>query len=1099
MSHDDNNKAAPTVLDEKNLGLAGKTARSFIHSPLSPLLFLAMLAMGILGLMATPRQEDPQISVPLIDIFLNYPGASAEQVASMAVEPLERIMSEIPGVKHIYSGSSRGMGVVTVRFKVGEETGPSLVKVHDKLASHLDKMPPGVQMPPLVKATGIDDVPVVTLTLWSDELDGGSLRRLGLNLLQELKQIPDTGQGFVVGGQSDEIRVEILPNKLSGSGVSPEQVANVIRGANAENAVGRAEADNLNLRLYAGSFLRSATDVENLVVTVRDGKPVYVRDVARVSHTIEDANRYVNYYTGPAYEQANGRQANADGELAVTVAIAKKKGSNGVSVANNVLAMVENLKGRLIPEQVQVEVTRNYGETAQAKVNELLFKLVIATGVVTLLVWWALGLKPAIVVTIVIPVVILMTVFAAFVMGLTIDRVSLFALIFSIGILVDDAIVVVENVYRRWLIAGSSDTDTAVDAVREVGNPTIIATFTVVAALLPMAFVSGLMGPYMAPIPVLGSVAMMISLFAAFAFTSYLVMRIKPSMEKLKKAEEKEHATDAKLEKLFRKLLPPLLDNKFLGYSFLTGLFVVFFAVCAMFYTTAVTVKMLPYDNKAEFTIVVDMPEGTALPATANLARELAEELRVIPEVTALQTYAGTARPFDFNGMVRHYYIRQEPWQGEVHVQLTNKKERSRSSHDIAVEARALLTPIARAHGARITVAEMPPGPPVMQAVVAEIYGPDADTRRQVAKDMTGIFESVDGLADVDNYLTEPYQSWRFEINTRKASLQGIANSTIIETLSAAMGGYRISDVREGSALESTWIVMQAPLALRANPQAMTDLPVPTRDGRTVPLGELGSFHKALEDPVIYHKDLRPLEYVVGDAVGRLGAPIYPMLVVDEKLASYTTPDGQTLSGTMTGPPENTGLSAFEWSGEWTVTYETFRDMGAAFAVALILIYMLVVGMFGNFLVPAIIMAPIPLTLLGIVPGHWVFNAQFTATSMIGFIALAGIIVRNSILLVDFAIEEVSRGMDVREAVIGSCKARTRPIMITAFALMGGASVILTDPIFQGMAVSLMFGVFVSTVLTLVVIPLGTVSAANSVRQIADARDAEAGAAKAES
>jgi multidrug efflux pump subunit AcrB len=685
-------------------------------------------------------------------------------------------------------------------------------------------------------------------------------------------------------------------------------------------------------------------------------------------------------------------------------------------------------------------------------------------------------------------VVLLMTIFSAWLTGYTIDRVSLFALIFSIGILVDDAIVVVENVYRRWLIRGESDTDTAVDAVREVGNPTILATFTVVAALLPMAFVSGLMGPYMAPIPVLGSVAMMISLFAAFAFTSYLVMRIKPSMEKLKKAEEKEHASNQKLERLFNHILPPLLDNRLLGYGFLFALFVIFFAVCSMFYTTAVTVKMLPYDNKPEFAVVVDMPEGSALPTTANLTRELAETLREIPEVTALQTYAGTARPFDFNGMVRHYYVREEPWHGEIQVQLLNKKERKRSSHQIAEQARALLTPIARTSGARITVAEMPPGPPVLQAVVAEVYGPDAATRREVALEMTRVFESVDGLADVDNYLTEPHESWRFEINTRKASMRGIANSTVIETLSAAMGGYRITDVRAGSALESTWVVMQAPLSLRANPQAMTDLPVPTPSGGSVPLGELGRFVKAPEDPVVYHKDLRPLEYVVGDAVGRLGAPIYPMLKVDQKLRDYITPDGQTLSGTMTGPPPRNGLSGFEWSGEWTVTYETFRDMGAAFAVALILIYMLVVGMFGNFLVPAIIMAPIPLTLLGIVPGHWVFNAQFTATSMIGFIALAGIIVRNSILLVDFAIEEVRKGVSVREAVLDSCKARTRPIMITAFALMGGASVILTDPIFQGMAISLLFGVFVSTVLTLVVIPLGAVSAAASIQRIAEDR-----------
>jgi multidrug efflux pump subunit AcrB len=1080
------------------LGLAGKTARAFIHSPLSPLLFLAMLAMGILGLMATPRQEDPQISVPLVDIFLAYPGASAEQVAAMAVDPLERIMSEIPGVKHVYSASMRGQGIVTVRFKVGEQTGPSLVKVHDKLASHLDKMPAGVQMPPLVKVKGIDDVPVVTLTLWSPELDGGSLRRLGLNLLQQLKQIPNTGQGFVVGGQAQQIRVEILPDKLRGKGITTGDVIQVIRGSNAEEMVGRAESDNTASRIYAGSFLKSPRDVENLVVRVIDGTPIYVRDVAIVDWANEEASSYVNYYTGPAYAEAGGIEKQADGDLAITVAIAKKEGSNGVTVANDILAMVESLKGRLIPEQVEVEVTRNYGETAQEKVNELLFKLVVATGIVTILVWYALGLKPAIVVTVVIPVVILMTVFAAFVMGFSIDRVSLFALIFSIGILVDDAIVVVENIYRRWLIAGEPSTEIAIDAVREVGNPTILATFTVVAALMPMAFVSGLMGPYMAPIPVLGSIAMLISLFAAFAFTSYLAMRIRPSMAQLEKAEQAEHASNEKLDRLFRQIIPKLLDSKTAGYGFLAGLLVLFFAVMAMFYTTAVTVKMLPYDNKPEFAVVIDMPEGTALPATANMARELAERLREIPEVTALQTYAGTARPFDFNGMVRHYYLREDPWLAEIQVQLLNKKERARSSHEIAEAARALLTPIAREAGARVTIAEMPPGPPVVQAVVAEIYGPDAETRRQVASDITGIFESVEGLADVDSYMSQPYQAWRFVIDTQKASTKGVSARTVIETLSTAMGAYKITDVREGSALEPTWIVIEAPLALRANPKALSDLPIPGPRGSTLPLAELGSFERIEEDPIIYHKDLRPLEYVVGDAVGRLGAPIYPMLEIDEKLQDYVTPDGQTLSGTMTGKPDDTGLSAFEWAGEWTVTYETFRDMGAAFAVALILIYMLVVGMFGNFLVPAIIMAPIPLTLLGIVPGHWLVgllsgtNAYFTATSMIGFIALAGIIVRNSILLVDFAVEEVRQGVDVREAVLRSCKARTRPIMITAFALIGGASVILTDPIFQGMAISLMFGVFVSTVLTLLVIPLGCVSAADSLREIAAARDAEA-------
>jgi multidrug efflux pump subunit AcrB len=1083
------------------LGLAGKTARSFIHSPLSPLLFIAMLAMGILGLMATPRQEDPQISVPMVDIFLAYPGASAEQVAAMAVNPLERIMSEISGVKHVYSASMRGQGIVTVRFKVGEETGPSLVKVHDKLASHLDSMPAGIQMPPLVKVKGIDDVPIVTLTLWSPELDGGSLRRLGTNLLQQLKQIPNTGQGFVVGGQAQQIRIEIQPEKLSGKGLTSGEVIRVVRGSNADQLVGETEADNTSSRIYAGSFLKSPRDVENLVVRVMDGTPIYVRDVANVSWANEEASNFVNYYTGPAYAEANGVDKISDGDLAVTIAIAKKEGSNGVAVANDILAMVESLKGRLIPEQVDVEVTRNYGETAQEKVNELLFKLVVATGIVTILVWYALGLKPAIVVTIVIPVVILMTVFAAFVIGLSIDRVSLFALIFSIGILVDDAIVVVENIYRRWLMAGEPSTEVAVDAVREVGNPTILATFTVVAALMPMAFVTGMMGPYMAPIPVLGSVAMIISLFAAFAFTSYLAMRIRPSMAQLEKAEQKEHESNEKLDKLFRKVIPKLLDSKVAGYGFLTGLVVLFFAVMAMFYTTAVTVKMLPYDNKGEFAVVIDMPEGTALPATTNLARTMAEKLREIPEITALQTYAGTARPFDFNGMVRHYYLREDPWLAEIQVQLTHKSTRNRSSHEVAVAARELLTPLARAAGARVTVAEMPPGPPVVQAVVAEIYGPDADTRRKVATDMTEIFESVDGLADVDNYMSQPYEAWRFVIDTQKASTKGVSTRTVIDTLATAMGGHKITDVREGSALEPTWIVIEAPLALRPNPKALSDLPIPGPRGTTLPLAELGDWERIQEDPIIYHKDLRSLEYVVGDAVGRLGAPIYPMMVVDEKLQDYVTPDGQTLAGTMTGKPEDNGLSAFEWAGEWTVTYETFRDMGAAFAVALVLIYMLVVGMFGNFLVPAIIMAPIPLTLLGIVPGHWMIsllsgsNAYFTATSMIGFIALAGIIVRNSILLVDFAVEEIRhKKIDVREAVLLSCKARTRPIMITAFALIGGASVILTDPIFQGMAISLMFGVFVSTVLTLLVIPLGCVSASKSLQEIADARDAEAAA-----
>ncbi len=1058
--------------EQKALGLAGRMAKSFIHSPLSPLLFFAMLAMGVLGLVFTPRQEDPQISVPMVDIFVAYPGASSEQVASLAIDPLERIMSEIPGVKHVYSASRHAQGMVTVQFKVGEQLGPSIVKVHDKIQSNLDRIPPGVAMP-LVKPKGIDDVPVVTLTLWSDTVDDGVLRTLALDLLQNLKQIPNTGQGFIVGGRSEQVRVEVLPERLSGYGISLDQVANTIRTANAEQTAGSVESGNHFFTVNSGAFLRSADDVSRLVVTTQDGIPVYVRDVARVFQGPSEAEQLVQYYTGPAY----AGEGKANGLPAVTVALSKKEGANGVSVANAIIDKVETLRGRLIPDNVQVDITRDYGKTADDKVNDLIMKLFIATAAVGVLVLFFLGRRPALVVLLVIPVVILITVFSAWVLGLTIDRVSLFALIFSIGILVDDAIVVVENIYRRWLEKGEMDTATAVDAVREVGNPTILATFTVIAALLPMGFVSGMMGPYMAPIPALGSVAMFFSLIAAFAFTPWLVMRLRPTMDYLHKQELKEHAANERLEKRFRKIITPIVNSRKRGMMTLGIIVGAFFLSCAFFYTKWVTVKMLPLDNKPEFSVTVDMPEGTALPQTANLTNRMAEVMREFPEVTALQTYSGTAQPFDFNGMVRHYYLRQEPWQGEVHVQLLDKRDRKRSSHEIAVQARELLKPLADEAGAKITIVEMPPGPPVLQAMVAEIYGPDAETRREVAGKMTELFEQAEGVADVDNYMQAPYNTWRFEVDTEKAVRRGISVDTINRNLAMAMGGHKLGDVKQGTVLDPTYIVLQVPFEIRAQTARLADLPIPAADGSTVPLAELGRFVEVEQDPVVYHKDLRPIEYVVGEAVGELAAPIYGMFAVEDLLQEYTTPDGVVLSGEMLGPPEDNGHSAFEWTGEWTVTYETFRDMGAAFGVALILIYILVVWEFGNFVVPAVIMAPIPLTLIGIIPGHWLLGAEFTATSMIGFIALAGIIVRNSILLVDFTITQVKQGVDVREAVIISCKTRTRPIMITAWALVMGSCVILFDPIFQGMAISLLFGVLVSTMLTLVVIPLGCISA----------------------
>ncbi|MBV1863734.1 MAG: efflux RND transporter permease subunit [Rhodobacteraceae bacterium] len=1081
---DKNNQtqANKTVLTTK-LGLAGNLAKSFINSPLAPLLLLACLGLGLMGLILTPRQEDPQISVPMVDIFFSYQGASSDQVASLATDPLERMMSEIQGVKHVYSVSQRNGAIVTVQFEVGEELGPSLVKLNDKIQSNLDRIPPGVSMP-LIRPKGVDEVPVVTLTLWSHLVDEASLRSLGLDVLQRLKEVKDTSQSFIVGGRSDAIRVEVFPERLAGFGIGLDQLAQTIRTANAERAVGNAEMGDLSFSLMTGSFLNNARDIENLMIGTNSGEPIYIRDVALVTESTDDATSMVSYYTGPAYgTEIGGDTANRAtserapvGASAVTIAVSKKSGSNGVSVASDVLAHMDHLEGTLIPESVHVEVTRNYGETANEKVNELIFKLFVVTGAVTLLIWLALGLRAAVVVLIVIPVVILLTVFSAWLMGYTIDRVSLFALIFSIGILVDDAIVVVENIYRRWLQDGAMEDSISVDAVREVGNPTILATFTVIAALLPMGFVTGMMGPYMQPIPALGSVAMLLSLFAAFIFTPWLARRIRPSLEKLDKMQASEHRQAEWLNNFFTALLVPLITKRLVGWLFAAGLLLTFGLSLFLFKTTDVTVKMLPKDNKPEFNVTINMPEGTALPITANVIAMLANELRKMPEVVALQSYTGTASPFNFNGLVRHTYLRDRSWQGDIQVQIVDKADRDRSSEDLAVFARGALTPIAVALGANIEVIEMPPGPPVLQTMVAEIYGPNNETRRQVAADVADMFRKAESIVDVDTFMQAPYQSWRFLVNREKASRRGVSVNDINRQLEMAMGGFKLGDVKVERALEPKFIYLQMPLALRGQFGRLGQLPVPTATGEMIPLTELGHFEPFEVDAPVYHKDLRAVEFVTGEAAGRLAAPIYGILEMEGLLDSYTSPDGVRVDTNYISAPETDLQSAIEWTGEWTVTYVTFRDMGIAFGVALILIYILVVWEFGNFTMPAIVMFPIPLTLIGIVPGHWLFGASFTATSMIGFIALAGIIVRNSILLVDFSRHAVLGGMAVQDAVIYACATRTRPIIITALALMVGSSVILSDPIFEGMAVSLMMGGLVSTLLTLVVIPLGCVS-----------------------
>jgi multidrug efflux pump subunit AcrB len=1056
------------------LGLAGRIARAFINTPVTPMLLIGCLCLGIIGLLFTPRQEDPQISVPMIDIFVQYPGASARQVESMVTAPLERIMKEIPGVRHVYSATQRGAAIVTVRFFVGEEMGASIVKVHDKLQSNLDKMPPNVEMP-LVKPVSVDDVPVVTATLWSEDVDDDQLRTLALDVLQELGSVKDTGKGFVVGGREEQIRVEVQLERLAGHGITLDRIAGTIQSANAERATGGSETSGAAFRVYSGAFLRTAEDVAALVVGTQGGYPIYVRDIARVEQEPEDAKAIVTHFTGPAY----AGEATANGAQAVTLAIAKKEKTNGVIVADAVLAKLERLEGRLIPANVQVEITRNYGKTANDKVNELLQAMFEAAVIVSILCLVGLGARAAFVVITVIPVVILLTIWWAMMVDYTIDRVSLFALIFAIGILVDDATVVVENIFRHWLEAGTTSITQAVAAVDEVGNPTILATFTIIAALLPMGWVSGLMGPYMRPIPVLGSSAMFFSLVAAFVFTPWFALRVRPRLKSLERAERREQRTRALISRVYRPLVEPLIEHRGLGVAFLVLVISTTAGVCLLFYTQTVPVKMLPFDNKPEFSVIVNMPEGTALPETANTVRRLAEKVREIPEVTAVQTYAGTAQPFNFNGMVRHYYLRASAWEGDLLVMLEDKDARKRGSHEIAVAARALLTPLARELGARIAVVEMPPGPPVLQTVVAEVYGPSPEVRRQVATDLTRMFEQVDGIVDVDNYMAEPYDHWRFEVDTEKAVRRGISVDSINQALAMALGGYKVGDVKRGTVQEPTFIVLQVPLAYRAQLRTLGNLPVRAMDGRIVPLSELGRFVRSAEDPIIYHKDLRPMEYVVGEMEGRLGAPIYGMLGVEDLLADYRTPDGVTLSGMplgLIGPPVDDDRSGFEWSGEWTVTYETFRDMGLAFMAALLLIYGLIVWEFRDFALAGLIMSPIPLTLIGIVPGHLIMGAEFTATSMIGLIALGGIIVRQSILIVEFVKLEVAKGKSVREAAVDGAEIRMRPILITSFTLMAGAWAIIQDPIFQGMAVSLFFGAGVATLMAVIVIPLGCIS-----------------------
>ena len=1065
-------------------GLSGRIAAIFIDSKLTPLIMLGVLLLGLFAVVVTPREEEPQIVVPMADVWLPFPGASAKVVEEQLTKPFERKLSEIKGVEYVYSISRPGGALIIVRFFVGQPMEQSLVDLYDKLMSNHDVLPPGAE-PFLVKPKDVNDVPIVTLTLSSERYGEFELHRLAEQVLEEVKKVSGTSAGFIVGGRPRELRIQIDPTRLKAYELTPLQVANVVRGENRALSSGRFDSRNQSVLVETGRFIRSREDLEALVVGVSEQRPVYLRQVAQVTDGPAEATSYVWFGTGEA-SGVRGKAKNPDNtpnpsfvtpyELpAVTVAIAKQAGMNAVTVAADVIRKVEEMKGVTIPADVRVTVTRDYGETAQEKANELLWHLLIAVVAVVVFLGIALGPRPALVVSIAIPLTLALTLFTSMLIGYTINRVTLFALIFSIGILVDDAIVVVENTYRHLKMHLRPHNESSIHAVDEVGNPTILATFTVIAALLPMAFVSGLMGPYMRPIPVNASIAMFFSLLVAFIVIPWFCQTCyRPGVAVL----GLDHEGDERglTARIYRRVLSPLLAHPILAYSFLVLVGILLVGSTLLFYTRHVVVKMLPFDNKSEIQLVIDMPEGTTLEETARVTQALGRYVKTVPEVRDYQAYVGMASPFNFSGLVRHYYLREQPHEADIQINLVAKHERDAQSHEIAQRIRLPVQEIAREYGANVKIVEVPPGPPVQSVLVAEVYGPDYNRQLAVAHEIRTLFESTSGVVDVDDYIEADHVKYVFTVDRAKAALAGIPSEEIVNTLRMALQGTKVGLVHIPQEKSPVQIVLRLPLAERTGLEHLGEIGMRTSAGGIVQLSELLKIEQTVQDKTIYHKNQKPVVYVVAD-VGGPGAeqaesPVYGVLGVGKKLEEFRPAEGYQIEQYYASQPWSEEKIAIKWDGEWHITYETFRDMGIAFAVAMLLIYLLIVGQFQSFITPLIIMAPIPLTLIGILPGHWLTGSYFTATSMIGFIALAGIIVRNSILLVDFIQLQERAGVSLSEAVIKAGAIRTRPILLTAAALMVGAFVIILDPIFQGLAVSLLFGVGASTLLTLVVIPV---------------------------
>ena len=1053
-------------------GLAGRIAAAFIDSQLTPLLIVASILLGVASVMVTPREEEPQIVVPVLDLFVSMPGASPQEIEQRVAVPMERLLREIPGVEYVYSISRPGGALVIVRYKVGIKEEDAIVLTYNKMYSNFDRIPPGVSQP-LIKVRSIDDVPIVALTFWGAGYDGYQLRQLAAEVRHAVEQVDNVSETSLIGGQRRELRVVLDTQKLAAYRLSPAVVVRGLESSNQRSEAGSFAQGNREVAVEAGNFLAGADDARRLVVGVFSGRPVFLGDVADVSEGPGDASEYVFYGNGAGAVRPVSAGASSGGDFpAVTLTVAKRKGTNAVLLARAVLVKVDALRGSVLPRDVQVTVTRNYGRTAEEKSNELLKHLILATLSVTLLIALALGWRESGVVLLAIPVTLSLTLVIFYLYGYTLNRVTLFALIFSVAILVDDAIVVVENIVRHFRLpesAGRPWSEVAVEAVDEVGNPTILATFTVIAAILPMAMVRGLMGPYMRPIPVGASAAMVFSLAIAFVVSPWAAAR-------LLRGHTGGHGETGEQEgwttRLYRRLMTPLIHSPRTRWLFFGIVILLLVAACVLVPLKIVRVKMLPFDNKSEFQVMVDMPEGTPLERTLAVEQDIASYLRTQPEVVNFQSYAGTSGPYNFNGLLRHYFLRHGPEQGDIQVNLLPKDERKLQSHPLAERMRGPIDEIARKWNARVKIAEVPPGPPVLATLVAEVHGPDYAQRLALARQVFEFFEHTPGVVDMDWMVTRDQEKLDFAVEQDKAALRGISPADVARSLGIALGGADVTLLHRPESREDVPVRVRLARASRSSQQDLSGLYLNASDGALVPLGELVRVESEHVAPTLYEKNLLPVIYVIADVGGAEDSPAYAILKLKEKIAALKTPQGYGIAQLFTRQPENTARPAVKWDGEWQITYEVFRDLGLAFAAVLILIYFLVVGWFGSLRTPLVIMAPIPLTLVGILPAHVLAGAFFTATSMIGFIAGAGIIVRNSIILVDFIELRRRQGMPLEEAVVDAGAVRFRPMLLTAAAVVVGSSVMLFDPIFQGLAISLMAGEVASTLLSRMAVPV---------------------------